>query len=168
MKEYEFSAVTAGADRIMGLSFPAVFGFVILAVQLGMHYTEFGKNFRTRPRFMIMVILFVFYFGKIIMKRIQRRLVKKYNAELSGRNLIIRQNGKEILSGSVLFCEIRNRAEKSLRVDIRTDLDKISFRIRPKILKPFEGGAYTNPFGTGDTADMEVLLSLGEAIRSVL
>lgn len=40
MKQYEFTAVTAKSDAIMGLSFPAVFGSLVLAAHTGAFYSR--------------------------------------------------------------------------------------------------------------------------------
>ena len=78
---------------------------------------------------------------------------------------------REIVSGEVIFCRIKNKEPKlgarALNVDIDTKGDNIKFRVRSK---EYENLSYStwNPLGTSKPSDVETLLSLGKKIKNVM
>lgn len=100
-----------------------------------------------------------------------RTLFKKYVVELDGNNIRIWGNDKEIMSGTVIFCEIdynkQKVGDKALRVDIYTHTDKIKFRARSKHVRTIEGEYTWNPLGTGEVSDIESLLALGRKLKDI-
>ena len=98
--------------------------------------------------------------------------MKNYIVELSGRNMKIWCNGKEVVSGEVVFCKIKNNEHKigarALSVDIYTKGDQIKFRVRAKENEKVLPSSTWNPLGTSQLSDIEILLSLGRRIKNAL
>lgn len=63
-------------------------------------------------------------------------MVKSYTVELDAGNITIWENGEELVTGSVVDCEIINKMKSKptagLSITLYTDTDKITFRLREK------------------------------------
>ena len=127
--------------------------------------------FKLQPLFLYAIVLVFFGISFLLIKKIQGSLVKNFVVELSGRNIKIWCNGKEILSGEVVFCKIKNNEHKigarALRVDIYTKGDQIKFRVRSKEYEKLSSSTW-NPLGTSEPSDVETLLSLGQKIKNAM
>lgn len=171
MKRYEFKAGNARSDMIMGLSFPAVFGFPILGVQLALFYTGLDKFVKSHPLLLILGMFLALFSSYQLMKKIQKCLIKHYVVELDEAYIKIWESEEVILAGDVEFCKIKTHQSivtSSLRVDIRTDVYSISFRSRENEYKSITGSSEWNLFGTGTRADKDTLLSLGRQIKCAI
>ncbi len=171
MQKYEFAALTAKSDMLMGLSYPAVFGILILAAQTGFFYSGFDKILKEHYLLTILIMFSILYTGRLLIKRIKKSLVKNYLVKLDGTDIKIWESGKEIMCGRVVFCRVKiedTKISRSVTVEIHTDTDKISFRSRPEEYESVTGVVNCNPFGTGNRSDMETIFSLGERIKSVI
>lgn len=169
MEKYEFTATTAKSDIIIGLISPMIIMFPILGIQLAFFYLRLNDFFKSYSVFLYLLV-FVFLSGSVILvKKIQKNLVKNYVAELYGKNIRIWGNGEEVISGVVSFCKINHKEHKmgarALSVDIYTDTDKIKFRVRTK---EYTVSSACNPLGTSELSDIETLLSLGRKIKNTL
>lgn len=159
MESFEFRAGTARDDRIMGLSYPAIFMFPILLTRLLIFYLGLRVDSSLVAILQILPGLWVSYF---FIKNIQKRRSRNYLVTLDHLSIRILENGNEILFGYILSCHIKSATDKLVRLDIRTDDGKISYRARPK----GNQASTFNPFGNSSSSDMAVLLSLGQAIKA--
>ena len=172
MDRYEFTATTAKSDILIGLFFSMLLMFPILGIQLGIFYLKLNDFLQSQPIFLYLIVMLVFGTSLLLMKKLQKSLVKNYIVELSGRNMKIWCNGKEVVSGEVVFCKIKNNEHKigarALSVDIYTKGDQIKFRVRAKENEKVLSSSTWNPLGTSQLSDIEILLSLGRRIKNAL
>ena len=178
MKKYEFRAVRSGKqETIIGFAFSAIIMFPILAIQLGLFYTGLDKSIKSNQSslfefgyvfFMFLIICASFF----LVSKIQKKLVKNYVVELNVTNIKILENGKEIMSGSVSYCEIINKAKgnhiNNVSIIIYTDTDKITVKLRSKKWNNIMGSFQLNPLGTSDAKDMKIALGLSKDIKEIL
>lgn len=173
MEKYEFTATTAKSDIIIGLISPMIIMFPILGIQLAFFYLiRLNDFFKSYPVFLYLLVFVSLGGSVILVKKIQKNLVKNYVAELYGKNIRIWGNGEEVISGVVSFCKINHKKHKmgarALSVDIYTDTDKIKFRVRAKEYKKITVSSACNPLGTSELSDIKTLLSLGRKIKNTL
>ena len=171
MDRYEFTATTAKSDILIGLFFSMLLMFPILGIQLGIFYLKLNDFLQSQPIFLYLIVMLVFGTSLLLIKKLQKSLVKNYIVELSGRNMKIWCNGKEVVSGEVVFCKIKNKEPKlgarALNVDIDTKGDNIKFRVRSKEYENLSSSTW-NPLGTSKPSDVETLLSLGKKIKNAM
>jgi len=171
MERYEFTATTAKSDIIIGILFPMFLMLPVLGIQLAIFYLKLNDFFKSQPLFLYTIVLVFFGISFLLIKKIQGSLVKNFVVELSGRNIRIWCDGKEIVSGEVIFCRIKNKEPKlgarALNVDIDTKGDNIKFRVRSKEYENLSSSTW-NPLGTSKPSDVETLLSLGKKIKNAM
>lgn len=171
MERYEFTATTAKSDIIIGILFPMFLMLPVLGIQLAIFYLKLNDFFKSQPLFLYTIVLVFFCISFLLIKKIQGSLVKNFVVELSGRNIRIWCNGKEIVSGEVISCRIKNKEPKlgarALNVDIDTKGDNIKFRVRSKEYENLSSSTW-NPLGTSKPSDVETLLSLGKKIKNAM
>ena len=171
MERYEFTATTAKSDIIIGILFPMFLMLPVLGIQLAIFYLKLNDFFKSQPLFLYTIVLVFFGISFLLIKKIQGSLVKNFVVELSGRNIRIWCDEKEIVSGEVIFCRIKNKEPKlgarALNVDIDTKGDNIKFRVRSKEYENLSSSTW-NPLGTSKPSDVETLLSLGKKIKNVM
>ena len=167
MKTYKFTAGTSKSDMIMGLGLPAAIVIPMLITYLILFYSGVGvfSGYKLLAFLAVLPGLFVTY---LLIKKMLKSIIKNYVVKLDGVNIEVFENGKEVVSGQVLYCEIKEAHDKLVRVDMYSDADKISFRARPKEYKAITGFTSFNPFGTSSLTDMDNLLALGMEIESVV
>lgn len=171
MKRYEFKGTMAKYDMIVGLSFPAIIMVPILLLQLAVYYLGLGPLFKEHifRLLMFVIVSLSFMASCYVAKKVQEHFVKNYVAELTGREIKIFEDGKEIISGFVDACEANHRESigraSFAEVSIYIGLDKFVFRLRGKEYKNLAGVSHSNPLGTGDASDMEAILSLDREIN---
>lgn len=172
MERYEFTATTAKSDIIIGVLFPMFLMLPVLGIQLAVFYLKLNDFFKSQPLFLYTIVLVFFGISFLLIKKIQGSLVKNFVVELSGRNMKIWCNGKEVVSGEVVFCKIKNNEHKigarALSVDIYTKGNQIKFRVRAKEKEKILSSSTWNPLGTSQLSDIEILLSLGRRIKNAL
>ena len=172
MDRYEFTATTAKSDILIGLFFSMLLMFPILGIQLGIFYLKLNVFLQSQPIFLYLIVMLVFGTSLLLIKKLQKSLVKNYIVELSGKNMKIWCNGKEVVSGEVVFCKIKNNEHKigarALSVDIYTKGDQIKFRVRAKENEKVLSSSTWNPLGTSKPSDVETLLSLGKKIKNAM
>lgn len=178
MKRYEFCAVRTGKqEAIIGFAYAAILMFPILAIRLGLFYLGLDKTLKSKSFILqfgfIFIVMAVVYASFYFIRKTQESLVKNYTVELDSGNIRIWEKGQEIMTGSVIDCEIINKMKMKptagVSVTIYTDTDKICFRLRGKEWKR-SASAWSdpNPFGTSDTHDMETALTLCRDIKVII
>lgn len=172
MERYEFRVTTAKADIIIGLAFPMIIMFPILWLQLALFYLRPNSFLKAHPIFLYLLVLGLIGGGFVLIKRIQKSLVRRYTAELCGRSIRICIENRELISGTVSHCNMINKepaaGPRAVSLDIYTDTGKIKFRARAKEYKKITVSFAVNPLGTSEESDIEALLSLGRKIEKVV
>lgn len=171
MKRYKFIAASSNTEMIMGLSYPVAIGFPMLAIRLAVFYLGLDEFFKFRPILVILITGGVLYCSYILIRTIQKSLTKFYVVELEDSNINITEDGEEIMSRKVTFCDINNRIRGSVKaasLDIYTEYDKVTLRSVAKEYKAVTGVTRHNVFGTADESDIDTLLSLGKEINSII
>lgn len=178
MKRYEFCAVRTGKqEAIIGFAFAAILMFPILAIRLGLFYSGLDKTLKSKSFILqfgfIFVVMAVVYASFYFIRKTQESLVKNYTVELDSGNIRIWENGEEIITGSVVDCEIINKMQSkpttAVSITLYTDADKITFRLRGKEWKRFTTTwSDPNPLGTSDKQDMETALTLFRDIKNII
>ena len=171
MERYTFSAATAKSDVYVGLLFPALIMLPLLVIQLILFYLNLGDVVKTHQILFILIIFACVNYSFYIAKKMQSRFVKDYIVILDGSEVTILCDNKEILSGTVVSCKLKDVESKffakAASLDIFTDYEDIKLRARAR-----EGGSLLspnwNPFATGSISDVDVLLSLGRRIENML
>ncbi|MBB6335540.1 hypothetical protein [Schaalia hyovaginalis] len=171
MKQYEFKAVTAKSDAIMGLSYPAVFGSLVLAAHTGAFYSRPALASRTHALVSLALIFSAVAISWLIVKRIRKKLTKNYIVRIDGTRIEIREDGDALMNTEVTHCRLRDgsdRAAGSVRLDLRTADGRISFIARPREYRSAISLSSPNPFGTSTPFEVKNLLSLGREIEKTL
>ena len=155
MKTYRFTSGTSKSDMIMGLGIPAAIVIPMLITYLILFYSGVGvfAEYKSLAFLVLLPGLFITY---LLIKKMLKSIKKDYVVKLDGVNIEVFENGREVVSGQVSYCEIKEAH------------DKISFRARPKEYKAITGFTSFNPFGTSSLTDMDNLLALGMEIESVV
>ena len=124
MKTYKFTAGTAKSDMIMGLGLPAAIVIPQLITYLILFYSEAGvfSGYKLLGFLAVLPGLFVTY---LLIKKMLKSIIKNYVVKLDGVNIEVFENGREVVSGQVLYCEIKEAHDKLVRVDMYSDADKI-------------------------------------------
>ena len=167
MKTYRFTSGTSKSDMTMGLGIPAAIVIPMLITYLILFYSGVGvfAEYKSLAFLVLLPGLFITY---LLIKKMLKSIKKDYVVKLDGVNIEVFENGREVVSGQVSYCEIKEAHDKLVRVDMYSDADKISFRARPKEYKAITGFTSFNPFGTSSLTDMDNLLALGMEIESVV
>lgn len=171
MKQYEFTAVTARNDAILGLSYPAVFGSLVLAAHTGAFYSRPALVSRTHALVSLALIFSAVAISWLIVKRIRKKLTKNYIVRIDGTRIEIREDGDALMNTEVTHCRLRDgsdRAAGSVRLDLRTADGRISFIARPREYRSAISPSSPNPFGTSTPFEIKNLLSLGREIEKTL
>ena len=172
MERYEFVATTTNKEKMITVVFSVVMVFFLVGLALVSYYFELDNYIKPYSLFKSLTIILILGVCFLSARKLQELLSKKYVVELDGNNIRIWGNGKEVMSGTVIFCEIdynkQKVGDKALQVDIYTHTDKIKFRARSKQFRTIEGEYTWNPLGTGEVSDIETLLSLGRKLKEVV
>ena len=172
MERYEFVATTTNKEKMINVIIPVVIVGLLVGLALVSYYFELGNYIKPYSLFKSLTIVLIIGVCFLLARKLQELLSKKYVVELDGNNIRIWGNGKEVMSGTVIFCEIdynkQKVGDKALQVDIYTHTDKIKFRARSKQFRTIEGEYTWNPLGTGEVSDIETLLSLGRKLKEVV
>lgn len=172
MERYEFVATTTNKEKMITVVFSVVMVFFLVGLALVSYYFELDNYIKPYSLFKSLTIVLILGVCFLSARKLQELLSKKYVVELDGNNIRIWGNGKEVMSGTVIFCEIdynkQKVGDKALRVDIYTHTDKIKFRARSKQVRTIEGEYTWNPLGTGEVSDIESLLALGRKLKEVV
>lgn len=171
VKQYEFTAVTARSDAIIGLSYPAVFGSLALAAYTGAFYSRPALASRTHALLSLALIFSAVGISWLIVKRIRKKLIKGYIVRIDGTRIEIRENSDRLMNGEVFHCRMgdeTDRAAGSVRLDLRTTDGRISFIARPQEYRSAINPSSLNPFGTSTSFEMENLISLGREMEKTL
>ena len=171
MERYEFVATTTNKEKMITVVFSVVMVFFLVGLALVSYYFELDNYIKPYSLFKSLTIVLILGGCFLLARKLQELFSKKYVVELDGNNIRIWGNDKEIMSGTVIFCEIdynkQKVGDKALRVDIYTHTDKIKFRARSKHFKTIEGEYTWNPLGIGEVSDIESLLSLGRKLKDI-
>ena len=136
MERYEFVATTTNKEKMITVVFSVVMVFFLVGLALVSYYFELDNYIKPYSLFKSLTIVLILGGCFLLARKLQELFSKKYVAELDGNNIRIWGNDKEIMSGTVIFCEIdynkQKVGNKALRVDIYTHTDKIKFRARSK------------------------------------
>lgn len=172
MERYEFVATTTNKEKMINVIIPVAMVGLLVGLVLVSYYFKLDNYIKPYSLFKSLTIVLIIGVCFLSARELQELLSKKYVVELDGNNIRIWGNGKEVMSGTVIFCEIdynkQKVGDKALRVDIYTHTDKIKFRARSKHFKTIEGEYTWNPLGTGEVSDIETLLSLGRKLKEVV
>ena len=172
MERYEFVATTTNKEKMINVIIPVAMVGLLVGLVLVSYYFELDNYIKPYSLFKSLTIVLILGICFLSARKLQELLSKKYVVELDGNNIRIWGNGKEVMSGTVIFCEIdynkQKVGDKALQVDIYTHTDKIKFRARSKQFRTIEGEYTWNPLGTGEVSDIETLLSLGRKLKEVV
>ena len=172
MERYEFVATTTNKEKMINVIIPVAMVGLLVGLVLVSYYFKLDNYIKPYSLFKSLTIVLIIGVCFLSARKLQELLSKKYVVELDGNNIRIWGNGKEVMSGTVIFCEIdynkQKVGDKALQVDIYTHTDKIKFRARSKHFKTIEGEYTWNPLGTGEVSDIETLLSLGRKLKEVV
>ena len=172
MERYECVATTTNKEKMINVIIPVAMVGLLVGLVLVSYYFKLDNYIKPYSLFKSLTIVLIIGVCFLSARELQELLSKKYVVELDGNNIRIWGNGKEVMSGTVIFCEIdynkQKVGDKALRVDIYTHTDKIKFRARSKHFKTIEGEYTWNPLGTGEVSDIETLLSLGRKLKEVV
>ena len=171
MERYEFVATTTNKEKMITVVFSVVMVFFLVGLVLVSYYFKLDNYIKPYSLFKSLTIVLIIGVCFLSARKLQELLSKKYVVELDGNNIRIWGNGKEVMSGTVIFCEIdynkQKVGDKALQVDIYTHTDKIKFRVRSKQVRTIEGEYTWNPLGTGEVSDIENLLALGRKLKDI-
>ncbi|MBF1213051.1 hypothetical protein [Gemella morbillorum] len=172
MERYEFVATTTNKEKMINVIIPVAMVGLLVGLVLVSYYFKLDNYIKPYSLFKSLTIVLIIGVCFLSARKLQELLSKKYVVELDGNNIRIWGNGKEVMSGTVIFCEIdynkQKVGDKALQVDIYTHTDKIKFRARSKQFRTIEGEYTWNPLGTGEVSDIETLLSLGRKLKEVV
>ena len=172
MERYEFVATTTNKEKMINVIIPVAMVGLLVGLVLVSYYFKLDNYIKPYSLFKSLTIVLIIGVCFLSARKLQELLSKKYVVELDGNNIRIWGNGKEVMSGTVIFCEIdynkQKVGDKALQVDIYTHTDKIKFRARSKHVRTIEGEYTWNPIGTGEVSDIESLLSLGRKLKEVV
>ena len=172
MERYEFVATTTNKEKMINVIIPVAMVGLLVGLVLVSYYFKLDNYIKPYSLFKSLTIVLILGVCFLLARKLQELLSKKYVVELDGNNIRIWGNGKEVMSGTVIFCEIdynkQKVGDKALQVDIYTHTDKIKFRARSKQFRTIEGEYTWNPLGTGEVSDIETLLSLGRKLKEVV
>ena len=171
MERYEFVATTTNKEKMINVIIPVAMVGLLVGLVLVSYYFKLDNYIKPYSLFKSLTIVLIIGVCFLSARKLQELLSKKYVVELDGNNIRIWGNDKEIMSGTVIFCEIdynkQKVGDKALQVDIYTHTDKIKFRARSKQFRTIEGEYTWNPLGTGEVSDIETLLSLGRKLKDI-
>ena len=171
MERYEFVATTTNKEKMITVIFLVTMVGLLVGLALVSYYFELDNYIKPYSLFKSLTIVLILGICFLSARKLQELLSKKYVVELDGNNIRIWGNGKEVMSGTVIFCEIdynkQKVGDKALQVDIYTHTDKIKFRVRSKQVRTIEGEYTWNPLGTGEVSDIENLLALGRKLKDI-
>ena len=171
MERYEFVATTTNKEKMITVILSVTMVGLLVGLALVSYYFELDNHIKPYSLFKSLTIVLILGVCFLSARKLQELLSKKYVVELDGNNIRIWGNGKEVMSGTVIFCEIdynkHKVGDKALRVDIYTHTDKIKFRARSKQVRTIEGEYTWNPLGTGEVSDIENLLALGRKLKDI-
>lgn len=171
MERYEFVATTTNKEKMINVIIPVAMVGLLVGLVLVSYYFKLDNYIKPYSLFKSLTIVLIIGVCFLSARKLQELLSKKYVVELDGNNIRIWGNGKEVMSGTVIFCEIdynkQKVGDKALQVDIYTHTDKIKFRARSKQFRTIEGEYTWNPLGTGEVSDIETLLSLGRKLKDI-
>ena len=171
MERYEFVATTTNKEKMINVIIPVAMVGLLVGLVLVSYYFKLDNYIKPYSLFKSLTIVLIIGVCFLSARKLQELLSKKYVVELDGNNIRIWGNGKEVMSGTVIFCEIdynkQKVGDKALQVDIYTHTDKIKFRARSKQFRTIEGEYTWNPLGTGEVSDIETLLSLGRKLKNI-
>ena len=171
MERYEFVATTTNKEKMINVIIPVAMVGLLVGLVLVSYYFKLDNYIKPYSLFKSLTIVLILGVCFLLARKLQELLSKKYVVELDGNNIRIWGNGKEVMSGTVIFCEIdynkQKVGDKALQVDIYTHTDKIKFRARSKQFRTIEGEYTWNPLGTGEVSDIETLLSLGRKLKDI-
>ena len=172
MERYEFVATTTNKEKMINVIIPVAMVGLLVGLVLVSYYFKLDNYIKPYSLFKSLTIVLIIGVCFLSARKLQELLSKKYVVELDGNNIRIWGNGKEVMTGTVIFCEIDYNklkvGDKALQVDIYTHTDKIKFRARSKRFRTIEGEYTWNPLGTGEVSDIETLLSLGRKLKEVV
>ena len=172
MERYEFVATTTNKEKMINVIIPVAMVGLLVGLVLVSYYFKLDNYIKPYSLFKSLTIVLIIGVCFLSARKLQELLSKKYVVELDGNNIRIWGNGKEVMLGTVIFCEIdynkQKVGDKALQVDIYTHTDKIKFRARSKQFRTIEGEYTWNPLGTGEVSDIETLLSLGRKLKEVV
>ena len=171
MERYEFVATTTNKEKMITVIIPVAMVGLLVGLALVSYYFELDNYIKPYSLFKSLTIVLILGGCFLLARKLQELFSKKYVVELDGNNIRIWGNGKEVMSGTVIFCEIdynkKKVGDKALRVDIYTHTDKIKFRARCRQIRTTKGEYTWNPLGTGEVSDIESLLSLGRKLKDI-
>ncbi len=168
MKTYEFTSGTSKGDMIMGLLFPVVLVIPTLTIWLILFYSRIWDALKSSPLMLWIVPLPGLLLTYLILNKNRNGCRKKFSVYLDKLNIVVTENGNEVMRGKVLFCNLKVTENKFVMLDIATGGEKIAFRSRPREYRTLTGSISFNPFGTSDMKDMEQLTALGREIKGSL
>ncbi len=168
MKNYQFTSGTSRGDMIMGLVFPVGIIIPTSALYLILFYLRIWDFLKGNPFLLPVIFLPGILLTYLILKKVRNKSYKKFVVCLDKLSIVVRENGNEVMRGKILFCDLKVRENKFVKLDIVTEKEKVSFRARPMEYKTVTGNTSFNPFGTSDAEDMGQLRALGREINRSL
>lgn len=169
MEKYEFTATTSKSDIIIGFAFPAMLMLPILAINLALFYLGPDNFIKENPMLLYLILLMCLAGGFLLVKKIQKSLIRQYTVELYGNSIRIWTGHDKIISGTIRDCKLNIKMDgvnaKSINLNIYTDSGNIKFRARAKEYRKITGVKTANPLGTSEMRDMDEIYSLAQKIR---
>lgn len=169
MERYDFKATTSNSDIIIGIVFPAMLMLPILGVNLALFYLGPDNFIKENPMLLYLILLMCLAGGFLLVKKIQKSLIRKYTVELYNNSIRIWLGNDRILSGIIRDCKLNIKMDgvnaKSVNLNIYTDSGNIKLRARAKEFRTITGVMTRNPIGTSELRDMEEIYSLAQKIR---
>ena len=169
MERYDFKATTSNSDIIIGITFPALLMLPILGVNLALFYLGPDNFIKENPMLLYLILLMCLAGGFLLVKKIQKSLIRQYTVELYGNSIRIWLGNDRILSGIIRDCKLNIKMDgvnaKSINLNIYTDSGNIKFRARAKEYRKITGVMTRNLLGTSEMCDMDEIYSLVQKIR---
>jgi len=169
MERYDFKATTSNSDIIIGIVFPALLMLPILGVNLALFYLGPDNFIKENPMLLYLILLMCLAGGFLLVKKIQKSLIRQYTVELYNNSIRIWLGNDRILSGIIRDCKVNIKMDgvnaKSISLNIYTDSGNIKFRARAKEYRKTTGVMTRNPLGTSEMCDMDEIYSLVQKIR---
>ena len=143
MERYDFKATTSNSDIIIGIVFPAMLMLPILGVNLALFYLGPDNFIKENPMLLYLILLMCLAGGFLLVKKIQKSLIRKYTVELYNNSIRIWLGNDRILSGIIRDCKLNIKMDgvnaKSINLNIYTDSGNIKFRARAKEFRKITG-----------------------------
>ena len=125
MERYEFVATTTNKEKMITVIFSVAMVGLLVGLALVSYYFELDNYIKPYSLFKSLTIVLILGGCFLLARKLQELLSKKYVVELDGNNIRIWGNGKEVMTGTVIFCEIDYNKQKVGDKNFRLDLSML-------------------------------------------